>query len=122
MSRVVHFEITANDLGKARDFYSKVFGWEFSKWEGPMEYWLIKTGEEGEMGINGGLMKRVDPSVRVVDTIDVSSVDECVEKIEAAGGRVTIPKKVIPGIGYLAYFEDTEGNVFGIMQPDISAQ
>jgi predicted enzyme related to lactoylglutathione lyase len=54
MPRVVHFEIAANDPDKAAAFYQEVFGWKITKWEGPQEYWLVETGEEGEPGINGG--------------------------------------------------------------------
>ena len=45
MPRVVHFEINADDVERAVQFYSDVFGWKAEKWAGPMEYWLIMTGE-----------------------------------------------------------------------------
>ena len=45
MPRPVHFEIPAENPERAMQFYSTVFGWKFSKWEGPMDYWMITTGD-----------------------------------------------------------------------------
>lgn len=122
MPRVVHFEIAADQPERASKFYKDVFDWNIQKWEGPQDYWLVTTGKEGEMGINGGIMQRPDPATRTINTIDVSSVDEFTEKIAASGGSVVMPKMAVPGIGWLAYCQDTEQNVFGIMQGDPSAQ
>jgi predicted enzyme related to lactoylglutathione lyase len=122
MLRVVHFEINADDPERALRFYERVFGWNFTKWEGPMDYWLIKTGEEDEPGIDGGLMRRQDPNAAVIDTIDVPSVDAYVKKVQENGGEIVQPKTAVPGVGYVAYFKDTEGNPFGIMESDESAE
>jgi predicted enzyme related to lactoylglutathione lyase len=121
MPRVVHFEINADDVDRAIQFYSDVFGWKAEKWPGPMEYWLIMTGE-GEPGIDGGIGERQDPPEATVNTIDVDSVDEYVAKVVAHGGSVVVPKTAIPGAGYLAYCKDTEGNTFGLMRSDPNAQ
>lgn len=121
VSRVVHFELPADDPDRAIEFYSKVFGWSFDKWEGPMEYWLITTGPEGEPGIDGGLARREDPATRTENTVDVESIDEAIAKVEANGGNVIRPKGAVPGVGWLAYCEDTEGNRFGLMQSDPEA-
>jgi predicted enzyme related to lactoylglutathione lyase len=122
MPRVVHFEINADDPERALRFYERVFGWDFTKWEGPMDYWLIKTGEEDEPGIDGGLMRRQDPNAAVIDTIDVPSVDVYVKKVQENGGEIVQPKTAVPGVGYVAYVKDTEGNPFGIMESDESAE
>ncbi len=121
MPRVVHFEITAEDPDRAAGFYSQVFGWEFAKWEGPMEYWLVTTGPEDLPGINGGLIRREERGPGTVNTIDVPSVDEFTSKIEQHGGKVVAPKMAIPGIGWFASCEDSEGNAFGLMQNDPAA-
>jgi predicted enzyme related to lactoylglutathione lyase len=121
MPRPIHFEISADDPQRALAFYQAVFGWTSSKWEGPLDYWLIQTGEDTEPGINGGLMQRMSPEDSTVNTVQVSSVDECLEKVTAAGGTIAMPKMAIPGIGYVAYCKDTEGNVFGVMHPDPAA-
>ncbi len=122
MARVVHFDLPADNVERAIKFYTDVFGWKFEKWQGPMDYWLVMTGADGEPGIDGGLSKRSRPDERVVNTVDVRSVDEAVKKVEAAGGRVTRPKQAVPGVGWLAYCVDTEGNPFGMMQEDRNAR
>jgi predicted enzyme related to lactoylglutathione lyase len=121
MPRVCHFEINSDDVERASGFYRDVFGWKIEKWEGPFDYWTIKTGD-GEMGIDGGMMKRPHPGASTVNTICVSSVDEYVQKITAKGGSVVMDKTPIPGVGYMAYCKDTEGNPFGLMEPDESAK
>jgi uncharacterized protein len=127
MPRVIHFEIHAADPDRTVRFYQGLFGWEFTKWAGPMDYWLIKTGPDGQRGINGGMIRRqgaIDGQavIAYVCTIDVSSVDETIQAIPARGGTIAHPKMPIPGIGWLAYAKDTEGNIFGIMQADPAAQ
>ena len=121
MPRVVHFEFNADEPERAVKFYQKVFGWEIKKWEGPMEYWLVMTGEKEKPGIDGGIMRRMDHETTIV-TIDVPSVDEFIKKIKQAGGKVIKPKEAIPGVGYFAYCADTEGNLFGIMQENREAK
>ncbi len=123
MPRVVHFELGAVQPERAVEFYRKVFGWEITKWEGPQDYWLIMTGEEKEPGIDGGLAKRGDAPFPqpVTNTIDVPSVDEAIKKVEANGGEILVPKSPVPGVGWLSYFKDTEGNIFGMMEADESA-
>ncbi len=122
MSRVIHFEIPANDPDKLSDFYKKVFGWKFEKWGGPMEYWMVTTGAEGQPGINGGFMRKQGPVTGTTNTIGVASVDESVKSVKNAGGKVAMEKTPIPTIGYFAYLQDPEGNVFGVMQPDSNAK
>ncbi|MGB8934825.1 MAG: VOC family protein [Candidatus Nitrosopolaris sp.] len=48
MPRVVHFEIVADNPERAIKFYKEVFGWEFKKWDGPQDYWFVKTGEDNQ--------------------------------------------------------------------------
>jgi predicted enzyme related to lactoylglutathione lyase len=121
MPRVIHFELFADEPERAATFYSDVFGWNLNKYPGPEDYWLISTGEENAPGINGGLARRAPNRTATTNTIDVPSVDEFAEKILAAGGKIIAPKMPIPGVGYLAYCQDTENNVFGIIQNDPSA-
>jgi predicted enzyme related to lactoylglutathione lyase len=116
MPRVVHFEIPAANPARAAEFYRKVFGWEVNKWDGPMDYWLAVTGKKGEPGIDGAIMDRTI-SKATVNTIEVSSLEEYVQKITKAGGRQSTPKTEITGIGHFCYCEDTEGNLFGILEP-----
>src|SRR5262245_14472153 len=123
MSRVVHFEIQADDPQRALDFYEGVFGWTIQKWEGPQDYYLITTGPDDTPGINGGLLKRMEPIdgtavIAYVCTVDVQSVDDVVGIVWDKGGQIAVPKMAVPGVGWLAYCKDTEGNIFGVMQRD----
>lgn len=121
MPRTIHFEIMAEDPARATQFYSKVFGWQISKWEGPEDYWLVITGSDDQPGINGGIGKsRGEPLT--VNTLAVSSVDEYAEKVVQNGGKIVLPKMAIPGVGYQIYCQDTEGIVFGLHQAGASAQ
>lgn len=127
MPRVVHFEIHAAEPERAIRFYKALFGWEFTRWSGPMDYWLITTGPDSQPGINGGLIRRhglIDGQavIAYVCTVDVASVDAAVRAIQAEGGSIALPKMAIPGVGWLAYGKDTEGNIFGVMQADPTAQ
>jgi predicted enzyme related to lactoylglutathione lyase len=122
MPRVVHFEIVGDDPEALAKFYRDVFGWKVQKWEGPIDYWLIQTGEESEPGIDGGLGKRTQPGESTTNTIDVDDVDAFVAKIKKGGGKVVNPKHAVPGVGWLAYCEDPDGNLFGMMQEDPEAK
>jgi len=123
MSRVVHFEITADDAERAVKFYEQVFGWSTQRRGGPQQtYWLMNTGPTDEPGIHGGIMRRAEGFPPTVNSIAVQSVDEFVKKIVGAGGKISRPKMAIPGVGYQAYCFDTEGNLFGIHQSDPSAK
>ena len=121
MQRVVHFELPADDPERLAEFYRRVFGWFIEKWSGPAEYWLVTTGPDDQPGINGGIARRAGATPATTNSIDVPSVDEFIARIEGAGGKVVIPKRVVPGVGWLAYCQDTDGNVFAIMQEDASA-
>jgi predicted enzyme related to lactoylglutathione lyase len=120
MPRPTHFEIPADRPDRAITFYGKVFDWQFQRWEGPIPYWMVMTGEAGP-GINGGLHPRAFPGQGPVNVVDVPSCDEYVRRIEGAGGKTVVPKMAIPGIGWLAYCSDPEGNTLGLMQADPSA-
>lgn len=132
MNRVVHFEILADEPERAITFYTEVFGWEIEKWDSPvMEYWMVMTAQRDstEPGISGGLMRRPRPlgekmcgSNAFVCTMQVKNYDEIAKKIEAAGGKVAMPKFALPGMAWQGYFLDTEGNTFGIHEPDTEAK
>ncbi len=121
MPRPVHFEIHADDVQRAVKFYGDLFGWKAETWEGPMEYWLVTTGDDSEPGINGAIMKRPDPEARGVNYINVDSIERFTEKAQGSGGSIVMPKMAIPGVGYVAMCKDTEGNDFGLFQDDPSA-
>lgn len=122
MPKIIHFEIPADNMDRAQKFYTGVFGWKIQKWANPqVDYRLVTAGDEKEPGINGAIKTRDDDKC-VIDTIDVPDVDEYIEKIKKAGGKMLTPKMPIPGVGYMAYFQDTEGNKLGIYKTDMSAK
>lgn len=130
MSRVVHFEIQADDLERAKSFYAAAFGWSFedyTEYTGS-PYWGIVTGPEDQPGINGGLLPRPAPvpdtgrgTNGFVCTIGVEVYDETERRILGAGGQVALAKMALPGMAWQGYYLDTEGNTFGIHQPDPDA-
>ncbi len=127
MPRPIHFEIHAENTQRAIDFYTKLFGWQISQW-GSEPYWMVKTGETGTPGIDGGLLPRRGPGPAdmaavnaFVCTVDVADLDAMVAKLVTCGGVVAVPKMPIPTVGWLAYGKDTEGNLFGMMQMDEKA-
>ena len=124
MNRVTHSEIYTDDPRKVRPFYQNVFGWKFQKFEdGPIEYWLVTTGDDKEPGINGGMTQpREGQNPGTINTVAVESLGKTIKKIEQRGGRICVPKMAIPKVGWLAYAEDPAGNVFSIIEPDTKAK
>lgn len=116
MARIVHFEITADDVERARKFY-EIFGWEITGSGMPgVEYLLARTGEGG-MGINGAIMPRAYNSQPVINWVGVDDLADVIIKVQAAGGEIVSERRTVPGIGDTIYAKDTEGNTFGIIQP-----
>ena len=125
MRKVVHFEIPADDLERAKDFYGSVFGWQLHTMPMPGgEYTTVRTtsvDEQTQMptepgAINGGMMRRDERTPAPVITIDVEAIDQSLKEIEAAGGSIVTPRTAIPGMGAFAYFKDPEGNVLGLWE------
>jgi predicted enzyme related to lactoylglutathione lyase len=116
MGRVIHFEITADDLARARKFY-EIFGWKIENSGMPgMEYWLAKTGDKAD-GIDGAIMPRSYNKQPVINTIEVDDLDAMIEEVKNAGGQTVGDRQTIPGVGVFIYCVDTEGNKFGMLQP-----
>jgi len=116
MGRVVHFEITADDVSRARKFY-EIFDWTINDSGMPgAEYWLVDTGI-GEIGINGAIMPRAYKAQPVVHWISVDNLDAMIDKVKASGGEIVGESQTVPGIGDTIYARDTEGNTFGMIQP-----
>lgn len=119
MQPVIYFEIPADSPEKIIEFYSQAFGWRFDTFsavEG-MDYWVINTCEQGGPGINGGLMRRMQPGQPMVNTIQVPNLEEFCAKVTAAGGEVVVPRMDIPQVGAICYFKDVEGNILGMWEP-----
>ena len=115
MGRVIHFEIAADDVARARTFY-EIFGWKMEKAPMPGEYWLAKTGDKAP-GIDGAIMPRTySPKQPIRNTISVEDIDAMIKQVKAAGGTIDSKKDMIPGVGYYVNATDTEGNHFGMLQ------
>jgi predicted enzyme related to lactoylglutathione lyase len=120
--RVVHFEIPADDFARATEFYRSAFGWEISRAPG-IDYAMLGTTPSGDDGspaeagsINGGMLKRDADRKSPIVTIDVDDIEQALHKITELGGRTVTPKQEVLGMGYSAYFTDSEGNLMGLWQ------
>ena len=121
MNRFTHFELATDDLAKTASFYRDVFGWQIQKWEGPVDYWLVTTGDASTPGINGGLMQSGGPFKGTINTIEVQDLDSAIAKALAHGGEIAMEKQPIPGVGYQAYIKDNTGIIVGLHQADPKA-
>lgn len=130
MARVVHFEIHADDIDRAKRFYAAVFGWSFEDYGqfAGSAYWGVTTGPDDQPGINGGLLQRAAAAPppgqgmnAFVCTVAVDDYDETHGRIVDAGGLVALPKTALTGMAWQGYYLDTEGNTFGVHQPDPEA-
>jgi predicted enzyme related to lactoylglutathione lyase len=122
MGRPAHFEIPVDDPDRAEKFYAAVFGWTIERFEGaPQYYGLANTGDSDSPGINGALFARSDENSGTSITMETESIEDSLDKVTAAGGTVVQTKMPIPGIGYFATCQDTEGNRFGVFTNDPSA-
>lgn len=129
MSRPIHFEIHVLDMARAQRFYSEALAWtyeDYSDYAG-QPYFGVVTGPAEDAGINGALILRHDQDFPpglvggAVLTVGVEDFDDTASRILGAGGTVALAKAALPGMAWQGYFLDTEGNVFGVHQPDENA-
>lgn len=134
MNRVAHFEIHATEPERAATFYRTLFGWEIKRW-GEAEYWMVMTGKDEETGIkgkwggiDGGMLVRKGPAPvegaavnAYVCTIEVANAQETFDKALSLGGTVALALAPMPHVGLLGYLKDTEGNIFGIIEPEATS-
>ena len=124
---IVHFEIPADDVERARKFYSNLFGWKIEKIEvkkdgASMDYWIISTSRESKESseksshLEGGLIKRQHPQQPNLNYISVTSIEEYSNKVKELGGKVVLPKTEITGYGFFAVCIDTENNAFALWE------
>jgi predicted enzyme related to lactoylglutathione lyase len=125
MGKVVHFEIPADDIDRAKNFYGSIFGWDLQTVQmGGGEYTSVTTTPVDEQtrmptepgAINGGLMQRDESTPAPIITIDVEAIDQALTQIVESGGTTVTPRTPIPGMGAFAYFKDSEGNVVGLWE------
>lgn len=117
MAKIVHFDISADDIDRAKRFYEGLFGWEFELFPGPTEYHLIRTaGLDGAPGLGGGMAKREQPGQGITNFVEVASIDDAIGRVVELGGQIIQPKTEIPGISFIAVAQDSEGNVVGLIE------
>ena len=116
MSKIVHFEIPAQDTGRAREFWGGLFGYQFQSMEGPMEYHMFQTGEQE----GGAVVQQQGGDSGLVTYFSVDDIEGARQKIQDLGGSAE-EKQPVPGMGWFARAQDTEGNKFSIWQGDDSA-
>ncbi len=97
------------------------FGWDFKQF-GQQPYWLAVTGPEERQGINGAIMKKRDSRQLITSYIEVDDLPATLGQIEKNGGKVVVAMTAVPRVGWLAYFQDPDGNMIGLMQNDPDAQ
>ena len=131
MGRLMHFEIHVDDMERAKQFYGEIFGWSFEDWSeyAGMPYFGAITGDVSQPGIDGALIKRQTPPPELNQpmngfscTIGVDDYDSTEAKILEHGGKIALPKYALPGMAWQGYYGDTEGNIFGVHQPDENAK
>ncbi len=125
---IVHFEIPADNIERAKEFYTTIFGWQINKYEmgknSGHEYYGVRTTPVDDKmmpikpgAINGGMMKRVNPGQPFMNYIHVEDIDKMLKTIVAKGGKICLPKQEIgKSMGWIACFQDTEGNLMGLHQ------
>src|SRR6266542_6054258 len=121
MHEYIFFEIHADDVQRAANFYQSIYGWRFTRNLGaPVEYMDIETGHS-----RAGLLKRPvqTPSPgqganAFICSVEVKNFDVVAARVVANGGQVALEKFPVPGRCWQGYFLDTEGNTFGIFEVD----
>jgi predicted enzyme related to lactoylglutathione lyase len=85
---VCWFDIPADDMGRAKKFYSSLFGWKFAKLSAAVaDYWHIDTGGK-DATPDGGLLPRIHPGHSITVYVTVPSVDKAMAKVQKLGGTV----------------------------------
>jgi predicted enzyme related to lactoylglutathione lyase len=122
MSSIVHFDVPADDLERAKNFYAALLGWKFASFP-EMQYNLITTTNlDGTPGVGGGMGKRMEPSQRMLNYFGVPSIDAAMKQVVHLGGKLLTEKMAVPGMGFLATCMDTEGNLFGLWEENTQAR
>lgn len=122
MDQVVHFHIPVNDMERAKKFYASIFGWDIEETDHKnyQKATTVATDEDcipKEPGaINGALYSREAPEDSTEITIEVSSIEDYLKKVEQSGGKIVTPKTPVKDYGFYAEFSDTENNIVGLWQ------
>ena len=118
MATIVHFDIPADDVKRAKKFYETLFGWKVYRYpHSPPGYYYVETANAlGEKCISGGIAKRVKPKYKITNYLEVDSIDDTLIQLKRLGGKILESKIEIPDVGHVVRCEDTEGNIFGLLE------
>lgn len=125
MSNIAYFEVPADDVKRAKKFYTELLGWEFMPTQVPgipVEYWNISTGNSRPDTLNmGGLFQRRETSSRLLIYAMVEDIDKTLAKVEMVGGKIVSPKMSLDTVGKLVTIIDSEGNLIGLWEREKKA-
>ncbi|WP_340198839.1 VOC family protein [Ascidiimonas sp. W6] len=118
MATIIHFDISADDIQRAKHFYEQLFGWNIEKFpNSAQDYYIIETKTtKGEKGITGGIAKREKAYQKITNFIQVDSIDESIAKVKELGGQIIEPKTAISNVGTISGCKDTEDNILGLIE------
>ena len=120
-ANIIWFEIPADDLERAKKFYSKLFGWKINPIPGMVDYWHIDTGGP-DASLDGGMMARKMPGQTITNYVNVPSVTRYMAKVEKLGGKICMPKTAVPQMGFFAVCQDQENNTFALWEMNSKAK
>ena len=110
----VHVELATTDLGKAKDFYAKLFDWELD--DSRMDdYTMIGVGEH-EYGVGGGMMKAPMPGMQSawLAYVSVDDIDAATAKAKTLGATIIKDVTAVGNFGFLSIIQDPTGAVLGL--------
>jgi uncharacterized protein len=116
MAKIVHFEVPAKDTGRAKEFWGSLFGLQFQTFEGPVEYHMFQNDDQ----TGGGIYPQQQGEQGLITYFNVDDIDSARKQVEELGGKAE-EKESVPGMGWYARAEDTEGNSFSLWQSDENA-
>ncbi len=110
---ITHIDIPVNDLDRAAEFYSGLFGWQIFAPPGFEDYpmWQAPNKISG-----GGLAPRSEGFTQPRSYVEVDSIEETLAKVEASGGSIVMDKSPISETSWWAIFEDLDGNHVGLYE------
>lgn len=116
---VVHWELWSQNPAAVAKFYQDIFAWKIEDYP-QMNYRIVHT-EGGGMGIDGGIMQAPpdgSPPINLTCYIAVDDLAAYRDKIVAAGGKICVEEKPVPGMGTLSLFTDPDGRMMGLWKPE----
>jgi uncharacterized protein len=126
MANIGHFMIPADNVDRAKRFYSALLGWKIEPPRTPvdpaimaeMQYYDISTGTARKGMMNTGGLYRRHMAEPILDFVIVDDIDTVQANVEKLGGRIVRPKEEIKGVGLVVMIQDTEGNAIGLWKPE----